>query len=155
MASRDDSMYILVHADIDEHPKIEVLSDAAFRAFVSLLGYCHRRRTNGYVPRTRWLKVKTKARGELLKVFPPNENPLAYDRGDQVEIHDYLDWQQSSAEMAAARAAASTAGSLGNHRRWHKGRGVTDLNCTYCRSDADRKPDRNSDREPDRGTDVG
>lgn len=149
MASRDDSTYILLHSDIDEHPKIEVLSDAAFRAFVSLLGYCHRRRTNGYVPLTRWLKVKPKARAELLKTFPPNKNPLAYDHGDQVQIHDYLDWQQSSDEIAAAQAKRAAGGSLGNHRRWHLQRGVTDINCTYCVSDSDRRTDRSTDRRTD------
>lgn len=150
MASRDDSAYIILHADIDEHPKIEPLSDVAFRAFVGLLGYCHRHRTNGLVPRTRWLKTKPKARAELLEVFPPNKNPLAYDHGDQVEIHDYLDWQQSSSEIAAAQTRASEGGSLGNHRRWHVRRGVSDLNCQYCLSD----PDRSTDRYPDRGTNV-
>jgi hypothetical protein len=150
VATRDDSAYILLHADINDHPKIEPLSDAGFRLFVSLLGYCHRHRTNGYVPNSRWMKGKPRARAELLKMFPPNKNPLAYDHGEQVEIHDYLDWQQSSAEIAAAQARAAAGGSLGNHRRWHTQRGITDLGCSYCLSESDRSTDRRTDR----GTDV-
>jgi hypothetical protein len=48
------------------------------------------------------------------------------------ELHDYLDWQPSRAQVAAERAARATAGERGNHRRWHVGRQQPDPACPMC-----------------------
>lgn len=133
MPTRDDSAYILLHDDFFEHPKIEPLTDPAIVLFVRHLTYAHRLRTNGRLSASRWAKIgKPKTRAELLATSPGQRNPLVHDRGDYFEIHDYLDWQQSSEEIDAAQARAAEAGSLGNHRRWHKNRGVTDDGCRWC-----------------------
>lgn len=128
MATRDDSTYILVHDSITDHPKIEMLSDAAFRLLVDYWCWCHRQRTDGRMPKSRWERLsRPKVRGELLA-------EMVDDHGDYVEAHDYLDWQRSAAEAAAARVKQTDGGSLGNHRRWHVGRGVIAEGCPYCES---------------------
>lgn len=126
MATRDDSTYILVHDSITDHPKIEGLSDAAFRLLIEFWCWCHRQRTDGRMPKTRWNRLgKPKTRSELLE-------DMVDDFGEYVEAHDYLDWQRSAAEAAAARTRQTEGGSLGNHRRWHVARGIVDDTCPYC-----------------------
>lgn len=149
MASRDDSTYILVHDSIPDHQKIEKLSDGAFRLLIDCWCWCHRQRTDGVMPKTRWAKMgKPKTRAELL-------TEMAIDRGPDVEFHDYLDWQRSAAEANAARTRSSVAGTLGNHRRWHVKTGQVAEDCPYCESGGDRGSDQGADSVSRIGRDVG
>lgn len=148
MVSRDDSLWVAFHVSTDEHPKVEPLTDAAFREWFKLVTYSRRQNLNGRIPKARWLKIRQKVRNELVKIQPGQENPLAYDLGEEgAEVHDYLDWQPSATEIANAKQAASTGGTFGNHRRWHINRNVIDPECRYCRPN--RSADRGSDRSPD------
>lgn len=147
MPTRDDSAYILIHDDILEHPKIEVLTDSGIVLFVRHLTACHRLRTDGIISAARWNKLgKPRTRTELLTVAPGQTNPLVHHTDDRYEIHDYLHWQQSSEEIAAAQARSSTAGTLGNHRRWHEQRGKLDPDCHYCQASAPESPQRSGPR---------
>lgn len=155
MPTRDDSAYVLMHDDMFDHPKFEGLTDAAIVLFWRHITTCHRLRTDGTITRARWAKIgKPRHRAELLQTVSGQTAPLVHQYDDRYEIHDYLDWQQSSAEIEAAQARSSVSGSLGNHRRWHTARGKTDPNCRFCTSPPDRHPDHTPDRVPDRGPDI-
>lgn len=61
----------------------------------------------------------------------------------------------SAAEVRSYRASRSSAGSLGNHRRWHVDRGVVDAGCRFCQEEGSSRTDRTSDRTSDRGSESG
>jgi hypothetical protein len=61
----DDRLYIKVHNGMPDHPKIEPLSDAAFRAYIELLCLCAHSGYNGKVPK---MAIRRKVRAELVTV---------------------------------------------------------------------------------------
>jgi hypothetical protein len=123
----DDRTYIKVHDGMPDHPKIEPLSDAAFRLLMGVWCWCSRHLTDGRVPAAIWEKRGTpKTRGELLAAG------LATPAEDGVLMHDYLEHQRSAAKVAERKEAKSAGGHLGNHRRWHEDRGVVAADCSYC-----------------------
>lgn len=85
----------------DDHKKVEPLSDSAFRTFVESLCYSNRNLTDGFVEadvaKKRWPR---KAINEL----------MARDLWEQAEggyqVHDYAQYQLTSEQILAERAAA-------------------------------------------------
>lgn len=84
-----------------EHPKIEPLSDLAFRLHVKALCYCNRNLTDGYVP-----AVAARAAGGPRHKSATRELLEAglweHARGG-FRIHDFLDFQFSRHEVVAIR----------------------------------------------------
>lgn len=123
---RDSRTYILVHDGMDEHPKIEGLSDAAFRALHRCLYYCSRNLTDGRLTDTAWRnRAKTpRVRHELVDadlvhlpgyVCPHDLCPPAPE--GHVQMHDYLDWQRSAEEVAELKRKRAEAGAKGGKAR--------------------------------------
>ena len=100
--------FLNVDDDFTEHPKIVVLSDAAFRLQMSGMRYCAKFKTNGLVP----------ADDRLLRRIVPNFKPTALKElldgkvwhspgdgcgtkhcligdTDSYVVHDYLQWNKS------------------------------------------------------------
>jgi hypothetical protein len=146
----DKRTYIRVHDGMDEHPKIEPLSDKAFRVLMRTWFWCSRNKTDGRVSAASWAQRGTpKVRRELevalvhhpghaCRACPPV--PAGY-----VQMHDYLEHQRSAEEIAEAELKKAAGGRLGNHRRWHND-GVIHPDCEFCGplhpSDPDPPPDR-------------
>lgn len=140
---RAESGWLFLHDGMPDHPKIEELSDRAFRALVILWCYCSRHLTDGYVSETAWLKRTTvKIRRELIEsglvdtdgegsnAFPVDFHQKSFEKG--VVMHDYLDWQRSAAEATEFASKKADAGSLGNHQRWHVTAGRRSDDCKFC-----------------------
>lgn len=123
----DERTFIRVHDGMPDHPKVEGLSDKAFRALLTEWCWCSRQLTDGKIPAGRWRKQPAKVRRELVSSGLVEE--LA---GGDVQMHDYLEWQRSAAEVAELKAAKSRGGSWGNHVRWHEDRHVRDPGCEHC-----------------------
>jgi hypothetical protein len=129
---KTDQLFIRVHENMPEHPKIEPLSDRAFRLIVETWCWCARNRTDGHVPVASWLKRGTaKARAELVAAGLVDD-----DLTGGVIVHDYDDWQRTAAEINAASEVKSAAGSEGAHIKWHVRRGEHQPSCTYCQTDS-------------------
>jgi hypothetical protein len=149
----DERTYIKVHDGLYDHPKIEPLTDAAFRTLVGLWCWCSRHLTDGQVPAAIWAKRGSpKVRRELLAAG------LVETTTDGVVMHDYLEHQRSAAQVEEIKEARATAGAKGNHIRWHVRKGVHDPACPYCdgppaapgRSQNGAAPDPPGHPEPDR-----
>jgi len=54
-------------------------------------------------------------------------------------------------EVMAERRKKSSGGRIGNHRRWHASRGVTDPDCPFCQEKRASDTDRTSDRSTESG----
>lgn len=104
----DDRTYIKLHDGMPDHPKVDGLSDAAFRLLITMWCWCSRHLTDGYVPASTWTKRGTaRARMELLDIG------LAVPTDGGVRMHDYLQHQRSAAEVAELREKRRLAGSKG------------------------------------------
>lgn len=136
-----------------DHPKIAALSDKAFRLLVDTWCWCSRHLTDGVVSEKIWTKRGTpKSRKELVSAGLAETLP----NGD-IQMHDYLDWQRSAAEVQELREAKTQGGAEGNHIRWHLRRGIADPACDYCNppvsyteSSHMRSEVRSEDRSEDR-----
>lgn len=109
---RDRRTFINVADTMPEHPKIESLSDASFRALVSLWCYCGRQLNDGLIPEATWnRRTSAKIRRELL------QNGLVETTPDGVLMHDYLEHNRSRAEAEGLTEKRRSAGSLGGKAR--------------------------------------
>lgn len=110
--------FALFDDNFADHPKVVVLSDGAFRLHASGIIYCARHLTDGVV-----LKVKVKA---LTPEYKPSHLKELVDAGlwhrhpEGYEIHDYLEWNNSKAQIQARRDSKKAAGKKGAKNRWHK-----------------------------------
>lgn len=105
----DIRRFIRVHDGIDEHPKVEALSDKAFRHLISLWCHCARNLTNGLVSEAAWTRI-TNARTARELVA----SRLARRRDDDTwEMHDYLEHQRSRQEVESLSEKRRLAGRRG------------------------------------------
>lgn len=107
--------FVTLSESFTTHPKIVALSDRAFRLHVCGIVYASHHRTDGIIPAAavrHMVPGHRKALGELCDrlLWVPLDNARYY------EIHDFLEWNRSRAEidkLAAARASAA-------RKRWEK-----------------------------------
>lgn len=110
--ARPNWEYIRVDVLLPEHPKVEDLSDKAFRALVTLWCYCGRHHTDGIVTRRQWETWPAGVRAELEKAGlarPAGTGAGAF-------MHDFLDHQRSREEIDRMSAAGKKAAGA----RWER-----------------------------------
>lgn len=138
----DDSFY--------DHPKVFDAPDCALALWLRAGAWSARSLTDGFVP------AKLPAR---LCDDPDTAVKELVDRGlwlrakGGYQFHDWDEYQPRREEVLAAQAKKSSGGKIGNHRRWHVDRGVTDPGCPYCRTDPpsdNRSVDRSDSDQRDR-----
>lgn len=151
----DPRTYIRVHDGMPDHPKIDGLSDAAFRLLVTTWCWCSRHLTDGHVPAATWRKRGTpKTRRELVDAGLFEEAAGGVRLG--VMVHDYLEHQRSAEEVQEIRDAKGRGGAFGNHVRWHIRRRRSDPDCEFCaapEADPEDLPDGSQDRSDQRSQD--
>lgn len=85
--------YLNLDDNYADHPKVDALSDGAFRLQTAGLCYCARKLTDGFVEKTRVHR--------LMPVYREKYLAELLDAGIWVEVmggfhvHDYLDWNKS------------------------------------------------------------
>ena len=92
-----------------DHPKIAVLSDAAYRAHSESICYCTKYLTDGAIPQTvanRLARGRHKALAELTEGDPP----LWVSTSSGYYVRDFLQWNKSRAQVEAYRRKKVTAG---------------------------------------------
>lgn len=112
-AEKDARTYIRIHDGMPDHPKVDGLSDAAFRLLVTTWCWCSRHLTDGRIPAGSWSKRgDEESRAELLA------SGLAdlLDDG-AVWMHDYTDHQRTAEEVQRIKEARREAGSKGGKAR--------------------------------------
>ena len=93
--------YLVLDDGFDENPKLEEISDAAFRAYVRALCYAGRNLTDGHLPARR---VQSIAAPKVLRELVAANLWEKNGDGGYV-IHDYLAPNRSKAQVIAAREA--------------------------------------------------
>lgn len=105
-----------------EHPKVDGLTDGAFRLHVSALCYASRHLTDGLIEADRVPRLVPRFRPKYLRelldrrMWLPSTSPSGYT------IHDFLEWNRSREEIQAdrerMRKVRSAAGKKGAAARW-------------------------------------
>lgn len=109
---RDARLYMTFPIDFDEHPKIELLSDAAFRAFVAMNGYSRRQRLDGKIPAA--IATKRWGRKVLTELLGSHEErPLVLLEAETYILRSYADHQFTTEDEEALRSARAIAGAKG------------------------------------------
>ncbi|HMQ36490.1 MAG TPA: DnaT-like ssDNA-binding domain-containing protein [Micropruina sp.] len=111
-----------------EHPKIERLSDAAFRAHVMMILYARRYLTDGRIPNRAANRIANQlgfgsvsdehpdVLEELLTNDPDHPSLVRLGDGDYM-LHGYADHQETRAEVEGKRLARAANGRLGGRPR--------------------------------------
>lgn len=121
---------IRVVTTMPDHPKIEPLSDGAFRALIRLWCWCGEHRTDGLVPTA---VARKKARPRYLAELVAAGLMRQFDDG--YGMHDFTDHNKTSEEVDALRQSASESGAKGAHLRWHVAQRRRSPECEYCKAD--------------------
>lgn len=96
---KDRRAFIAVHDEVVDHPKVEGLSDAAFRHLMRLWGRSHKDNMDGYVTDALARSKGPKVLKELTTPAYPGAEPLLEPKGEGLwYCHDYLEHQWSAAE---------------------------------------------------------
>lgn len=104
----DHRTYIKLHDSMPDHPKIEGLSDAAFRLLIELWCYCSRHLTDGRLASASWQKRgASETRAELLAAG------LVETSDDGMYLHDYTEHQRTAEDVRDLQEKRRLAGSMG------------------------------------------
>lgn len=128
MAKKIELPFIRVHENMPEHPKVEPLTDKAFRLLVETWCWSKRAKTNGHVEAKVWRRRGTaKTRAELAESGLVDD-----DLAGGVIVHDFDDWQMTTDEIEEQQERQSDAGSKAAHEKWHVKRGIPNPDCKLC-----------------------
>lgn len=109
MAAKDRRLYARFDIGMDEHPKIMLLSDAAFRALIESTMYARRQLTDGFLDsRIVSRKWGDAVAEELTSNSPDRASWLKVEGGYQ--IHDFAEHQTTTADITAKRQAGRAGG---------------------------------------------
>ena len=114
--------YLNVDDGMDEHEKIEALSDAAFRLHITAMLFCSRKLTDGFVSLSRARRLSPSGRdgtaAELVRAGVWHDLGEGCSKPECIEartchahgrpghyiVHDYLQWNHSKAWWEKRRA---------------------------------------------------
>lgn len=102
--------------DYADHPKIERLSDAAFRAHVSMILYARKYLTDGKIPARYANRFGSEALSELLTNDEATPSLVRVATGEY-ELHGFLDLQESRAKVAERSQVNAENGKKGGRPR--------------------------------------
>lgn len=154
---KDPRLYFKLPNDFHRHPKVRRLSDAAFRAFVEMIGEARIEDNDGIFPAEdaefMWAR---EVLDELVSSHP--SRPLVLRDGDSYVNRDYAKHQQTRADREEAARVARENGAKGGRPRKPKGlsketQGVSDQNLTKP-SGTQTKPESESESESELKTDL-
>lgn len=120
LAQKDSRLFARLDLDYADHPKIMMLSDAAFRAHVTLLLYSRKYMTDGVIGNRVANRVASAWDTDVLTELQTNDesNPSLFrlESGDYY-LHGYEDMQETRAEIEARTSRNSRNGARGGRPR--------------------------------------
>lgn len=111
--------FLLIDETFPENPKIDELSDAAFRLHVTALCYAARNLTDGHITKSALKRCTKGARTSARRAHELTQSGCweVHPDGDEHGwiIHDYLDWNRSRENILEQRKANAE-----RQRRWRE-----------------------------------
>jgi hypothetical protein len=125
------SYWLRLYTGILDDPKVQRLAPEYFKGWVNLL--CLAKENDGLLPAIEdiafRLRIEDAQAEELIKTL--KARGLLDEAGGDLTPHNWASRQYETEETASN----SQKGALGNHKRWHVGRGIIADDCPYCRGD--------------------
>lgn len=121
-------MWFKVDDRLAHHPKIMLAGNAAMGLWVRAGSWAAAHATDGKIPADLLSSLggRRADADRLVKAGLWDAEP------DGWRFHDWLGYQPSSHDTKLLREAKQSAGSFGNHTRWHTKRGIVDPECQFC-----------------------
>lgn len=146
---KDRRLYATLALDFDEHEKIAVLSDAAFRALIEMMLWCRRRSTDGRIARAYAEKRWSQAVLDELAMNHPDRPSLVRVGGGDYQIHDYAEHQVTSKQISADRKQEisekrAAAGRASGRARRNK----IEQTLNKPSTNANKRPEQNANKNP-------
>jgi hypothetical protein len=112
--------WVRLDDNFPDHPKIERLSNEAYRLFVDALCHCGRYRTDGRIQGTAVARLTAGKMRRPQKIVAELVDAGLWiaDLEDGYVVSGYLKYQPSAAEIAERSAKRAEAGRIGASRRW-------------------------------------
>jgi hypothetical protein len=104
LAKKDTRLFIRLDLDYPDHPKIIGLSDAAFRAHVTMMAYARKHKTDGRIPQQIAQRFVDEALNEL-RTNDPETPSLELQPDGSYFLHGYADMNETRAEIDARSRA--------------------------------------------------
>lgn len=115
--ARRAGRFARIGLDYADHPKIARLSDAAFRAHMTMILYARRFTTDGRIPK-QFAKQFAEQTLEELLTYDAGKPLLTQDGPDgDYWLHDFADWQETRAEIEEKSQVRRVAGAKGGRVR--------------------------------------
>lgn len=127
-------MWVKVDDGFTDHPKIEALSDRAFRLHVAGMCFCGRTLSDGFIPTDRVRRLLPKVTAGMVQELVANTVWL--EREDGFEVKDYLVYNPSKEKVMADREAAAD-----RKRKWQEKNAVKNGERNASRNAAPSRPD--------------
>ncbi|WP_411095941.1 hypothetical protein [Streptomyces sp. 020-2-3H-GM] len=164
MAEKDKRTYVRVHDGLPDHPKIIEAGGEAGWLYICGLSYASRQLTDGVLPRRLVPRLTDSSKPEasasaLVRVGLWHEGehdcPNCPQAGpDAYVIHDYLEHQRSSAEVADLRAKRAAAGQRGGKRSGESRRASSEAEANREASASAKAKQARSKNEPETETET-
>ncbi|MEW2069027.1 hypothetical protein [Streptomyces sp. NPDC007346] len=164
MAEKDKRTYVRVHDGLPDHPKIIEAGGEAGWLYICGLAYASRQLTDGVLPRRLVPRLTDSSKPEasasaLVRVGLWHEGehdcPSCPQAGpDAYVIHDYLEHQRSSAEVADLRAKRAAAGQRGGKRSGESRRASSEAEANHEASASAKAKQARSKNEPETETET-
>ena len=116
MARKDTRLFARLDLDYADHPKIIVLSDAAFRAHIEMILYARKHMTDGRIPKQIAKRLGSDSLSELLANDPETPSLIENEDGSYT-LHGYSDMNETKAEITARSRANAENGRRGGIAR--------------------------------------
>lgn len=164
MTEKDKRTYVKVHDGLPDHPKIIEAGGEAGWLYICGLAYASRQLTDGVLPRRLVPRLTDGSKPEasasaLVRVGLWHEGehdcPACPVAGPDVYvIHDYLEHQRSSAEVADLRAKRAAAGQRGGKRSGESRRASSEAEANREASASAKAKQARSKTEPETETET-
>lgn len=132
MAKKDTRLFIRLDLDYPDHPKIIGLSDAAFRAHITMMAYARKHKTDGRIPQQIAQRFVDEALNEL-RTNDPDTPSLELQPDGSYYLHGYEDMNETRAEIDARSRANAENGrrSAAARKRTVQRKGNESLNQSF------------------------
>jgi len=128
-SAKDARPWVRLDQGFPDNDKVTGLSDAAFRLYITALCWSASNKTDGRIKKPalmRRMAATPRTLGELVGAGLLDKDGVDY------EIHDYLEHQESAAQVEKYLAARRHDGSFGGHTKNHINKGNVVESCEHC-----------------------
>jgi hypothetical protein len=132
---------------LHSHKKVVRAGVAAMGLWVIAGSWCADNLTDGFIPDYMAARLDPDYAEHAARLVAAGFWTDDEEDGDKGwRFRGWTVYQPSREEAIAERDSKSMGGKVGNHRRWHVDKGVTDPKCTLCSRSTDRITDHSTDR---------